>query len=1216
MTFATSRRFLIAAAAFLSVAMLLAFWQVPAVAATDPTTQQKISNARFNLEKGAFDTALASAREAKNLDPENIDALTIHAEITSIWQPKRYKKEREETIKELQRLKTGGELPELIQIGDNIVKKEYDKVIEATRKLLQANPESDRKSLYLLLMAYGYGGKGEANKAVRHLQAAIGWRKGEFIQAYVDLANYYIGQNNLNDARVMLSKAQRLDSRNPRWVVLTQEFSLSLDERYRDPVIRNMSAAVKNWKSPPIAPDILSNAYYVLGQACFMRDQKGDKEKGIKADRELAIEAFENAAKDEFHTSSLMFLTRLYASEGEFDKAIAHCNEALKRDPENRVAQYSLGLIYIMKKSPDFAKAGEVFKKILDNDGKQHEISLIGLGHTALLKGDAAGAYKSYSDLLKRREEEGMGEWPLVQLFAAHASIAAGNNDQARKHLEEIEQLQPSVALDADGYLKALGSSKPEDLTGFHRALILFQEGLYDLAKDEWKAVLAVTPQNLIARHYLFLTYLTKEEGMEPARKEAESLKAGYAERFNGKNPSGEFARIQIITTDMGRETKVEGRRKKREELIAAYSKIKTAYPDRPEAYRALARLYLDRGEDDTAKQIAEEALKREKFATDITLFNVRVEALGRLGQTDSAVEAHEEFIEKLIENGEYDKIIGLRYTLAAYHNSQGNTQKAIENIKRIEEAIKEISKGATDPEKKEKQLRKANINAIDMLRRLGINSGEVNLGLEANRMLREIDNEWPGLDFTEGLDRFDRKEWDEAIVAFQKEIKHDRLDAYHVMAEAGKGLAMLRLKGPTADVVRAYETAANLSEYLSKQSTELTGNPNAGTQYKNMKDQVMFYKACARLAAGKMKLAENSLKLCPTLFPAIPGPVIRTTAFDKTSLGTVLKELKSDDNFFELAAGVFNMMRGYQNQAVLHFQNEINTNPKNFIAHYLKGLALLFKPDAESKEQGIDAMKECVALQPGFISAKHQIYGALREKLQNAEDEDKDKIRAEVVEAINNLIALDERYNFELAVYYVSQEEYKKAIEQYHKCAELPYPVLGDGKSDMLNQAAWIAAEHLKTEADLKRAVEDADAAVKEMELQMKRAGANPSRIPLIRERTGSVRDTLGWAYYKLAMATTKEKRGNLKKAQEAFEQAIEDVKNGTGNMNSIPTILSHLGDVLYEMGTKDDKTEALKRYFEADEYPRFSEKSHVQEQIEKLKKEGIVIEEKKDEE
>jgi tetratricopeptide (TPR) repeat protein len=162
-----------------------------------------------------------------------------------------------------------------------------------------------------------------------------------------------------------------------------------------------------------------------------------------------------------------------------------------------------------------------------------------------------------------------------------------------------------------------------------------------------------------------------------------------------------------------------------------------------------------------------------------------------------------------------------------------------------------------------------------------------------------------------------------------------------------------------------------------------------------------------------------------------------------------------------------------------------------------------------------------------------------------------------------------------------------------------------------MLNQAAWFAAEHLKTESDLKRAVEDANAAVKEMELQKQRAGINESKIRIINERIGSVRDTLGWTYYKLAMATTKEKRGNLQNAKEAFEQAIEDVINGTGNMNSIPTILSHLGDVLYEMGAKDDKTKALKRYLEADEYMRFSEKSHVQEQIEKLKKEGIAIEE-----
>ena len=1214
MTFATSRRFLITVAAFLFTAMLLAFWQVPAFAATDPNTQKEISSARFNMEKGAFDTALDSARKAKSRDPENIDALTIHAEITSIWQPKRYKKERDESIKELQRLKTDSELPELVQIGDNLVKKEYDKVIEATRKLIQANPESDRKSLYLLLMAYGYGGKGEASKAIRHLQAAVGWRKGEFVQAYVDLASYYINQNRVNDARLMLTKAQSYDSQNIRWSLMAQEYYLSIDERYRDPIIRNMSAALKNWKNLAVTPDTLSNAYYVLGQAYFMRDQKGDKEKDIKSDRELAIEAFENATKsDEFHTSSLMFLVRLRASEGEFDKAIAHCNEALKRDPENRVAQYNLGLIYIMKKSPDFAKAEEVFKRILDNDGKQHEISLIGLGHTALLKGDAASAYKYYSDLLKRREEEGMGEWPLVQLFAAYASIAAGKNDQARKHLEEVEQLQPGAVLDAEEYLSALAVSKPGDLMEFQRAMILSQEGWNDLAMAEWKAVLAKTPQNLIARQYLLLTYLAKEEDMELARKEAESLNTGYAERFNGKNPSGEFARIQIIATEMGRDTKVEGRRKKREELIAAYSKIKTAYPDRPEAYRALARLYLDRGENDTAKQIAEEALKREKFATDITLFNVKITALDRLGQTDSAVEAYEEFIEKLIENGEYDKIVGLRYNLAMYHNAQGNTQKAIENIKRLEEAIKEISKGATDPKKKEEQLRKANVNAIDMLRRLGINSGEVNLSLEANRMLREIDNEWPGLDFIEGLDWFDRKEWDKAIAAFQKEIKHDRLDAYHVMAEAGKGLATLKLKGSTADVIRAYETAAKLSEYLSDQATALTGDPNAGAQYKIMKDQVMFYKACARLADGKMKLAENSLKLCPALFfaPSDPTrPVIRTTAFDKTNLRTVLKELKSDDNFFELAAGVFNMMRGYQNQAVLHFQNEINTNPKNFIAHYLKGMALLSKPDAESKEHGMSAIRECVALQPGFIPAKHRIYAALREKLQNAEDEDKDEIRPKVVEAINDLIALDERYNFELATYYVSQEEYKKAIEQYHTCAELPYPVLGDRKSEMLNQAAWFAAEHLKTESDLKRAVEDASIAVKEMELQKQRT-VNESKIREINSIIGSVRDTLGWAYYKLAMATTKEKGGNLQKARDAFEQAIEDVKSGTGNMNSIPTILSHLGDVLCEMGTKDDKTEALKRYLEADEFTRFSEKSHVQEQIGKLKKEGIVIEE-----
>jgi hypothetical protein len=298
--------------------------------------------------------------------------------------------------------------------------------------------------------------------------------------------------------------------------------------------------------------------------------------------------------------------------------------------------------------------------------------------------------------------------------------------------------------------------------------------------------------------------------------------------------------------------------------------------------------------------------------------------------------------------------------------------------------------------------------------------------------------------------------------------------------------------------------------------------------------------------------------------------------------------------------------MRGFFGKAVTHFDKELAVNPDNFIALYFKGLALLAQQDSKSKTEGIAALKQCIALQKSFIPARFQLYLALiAEQKEAKEPEVQQALRAEIVSNLQELIALEKRFKANLAQYYEGDKDYKNAIKMYLQCTEWPYPYNTDVWV-FYNQAAWIAAENLDGEQDLKSAIEYAQSSIKELDLKIERSQKNENEKRAYIGRRGSVRDTLGWAYYKLAMKTKDEtvRKSSLVEAEKTLLASLEDLtQSGLGQAGSTPTILSHLADALLAEGKKQ---EALKNYLDADDYLNFNEKDHVKEQIKKLKDEG----------
>jgi tetratricopeptide (TPR) repeat protein len=166
---------------------------------------------------------------------------------------------------------------------------------------------------------------------------------------------------------------------------------------------------------------------------------------------------------------------RAYHTKGEFDRAIADFNQALKEFPDNALALRSRGSAYFAKGEFDHTI------KDLSNAIVLTPRDLTLYRDRALAyegKGDYARAVDDYSEMIRISPKS-------VQALGNRCYLRAKVNRDLTQALEDCDE--------------ALKAARNDPVTLERRGLVYLRMGNFDRARGDFEAVLKVNPSNVIA---------------------------------------------------------------------------------------------------------------------------------------------------------------------------------------------------------------------------------------------------------------------------------------------------------------------------------------------------------------------------------------------------------------------------------------------------------------------------------------------------------------------------------------------------------------------------------------------------------------------------------------------------------------------------------------------------------------------------------------------
>jgi len=458
-----------------------------------------------------------------------------------------------------------------------------DGTIGVLRELVEAKPDDPRYNRELARYQFE---KGRSAAAERGLRDAYARKPNEPVLA-IALVQLVAQLHGIDKAKAELAEMRRASPDSTDLLFLQAE----LERGNGDP-----AAAESTYRT------IIDKAGGEGAVAIRARNAWAKMIAGGKPDQAhtLIAEVLEESPTE---TAALELRAVMAMDAGDPARAIADLRAVLREFPERALAQWLLGHAHQAK--GELALAGEAFEKAI-SVAPMEPAAYLALAELRVRVGDNDGALRVLERLLEKLPESAVAQ-------EAIAKIHFSNQDWSsmRQTAERIQSLREDHPLGY--YLKGL----VEQRLGNHAAATELQEQALRRSPD------AVEPLIALARSQLALG--------RPGQAEQRVLEV--LER----NPNSVVALNLLgdIDAASGAPDKAIGR----------YREAIRFHPASPVAYRSLARLQL--GRDDAAAAL--DTLRQGVAATegDGHLLVQLALVYQRLGQTDAAIGAYEELIER-----------------------------------------------------------------------------------------------------------------------------------------------------------------------------------------------------------------------------------------------------------------------------------------------------------------------------------------------------------------------------------------------------------------------------------------------------------------------------------------------------------------------------------------------------------------------------------------
>ncbi len=207
-------------------------------------------------------------------------------------------------------------------------------------------------------------------------------------------------------------------------------------------------------------------------------------------------------------------------------------------------------------------------------------------------------------ELLKSSEEQLGNEFKRSvltdQLKEASASLDRGQYLEALDNLREIEKqdanlsgLQEKIKVAQNGINSV--ETRKKTASGFNKGLDLFNNGYYQSALKEWRAILKDTPDNDMVKQYIAEAEKLSKDGVDhqkvKTQKEADAIKLNQAglDLLKKKNYSDAYKNLeQAVESDPDNQAIRKSLKTCRKELIKEQEKLT------PESEKKVEKLFLE----------------------------------------------------------------------------------------------------------------------------------------------------------------------------------------------------------------------------------------------------------------------------------------------------------------------------------------------------------------------------------------------------------------------------------------------------------------------------------------------------------------------------------------------------------------------------------------------------------------------------------------------
>ncbi len=364
-----------------------------------------------------------------------------------------------------------------------------------------------------------------------------------------------------------------------------------------------------------------------------------------EGDVEEAVAAYRRAAELDPASSGIWAeLAGLYARRNRPDEAIEAGNEALDRDPGDREAHRTLGLVYAARVESREAPAQSDVDLAIDhlaqarNPGSSDLMLSITLGRLYLSTRQPAPAVEVLTDMLDRapqfadgqvllgRAHEALDQWAEAAAAYERAVLYAPRRARYRRRLADA-LANAGRAGRAIEVLEDLVRLRPDDTDGWYRLAVLeLDAGDFDAAEAAARRVVELAPDELRGAYTLSRALGGKRQYREMAEVLAPVVQRARAGGVDPRQVAVLLQQLAFAQQNVG-------------DFAAAAGALEDALalaPSNLGLQVQLVQVYLDAGRLDAAGGLLAEARGRRRDS--LPLLRLEAQVLSARGSVDDAV--------------------------------------------------------------------------------------------------------------------------------------------------------------------------------------------------------------------------------------------------------------------------------------------------------------------------------------------------------------------------------------------------------------------------------------------------------------------------------------------------------------------------------------------------------------------------------------------------